>query len=91
MAMTNGKCMCNEGFLQRAGKDRVTRESVPEIRAPLVHDCEYIQQRNRLISLAWSMAGREHYSGETYSAAFIRHMDELWARRKEGVLEVGDV
>lgn len=84
MAVTDGKCNCGEGFIQRAHTDLKTRERKPAIRAPLVHDCDYITTRNSLISVAELMVRQ---SGGK-DADFIRIMDELYQRSQRALMVV---
>lgn len=74
--LTNGKCQCNEGILQRAGKNDKTGEKLPEIRAPLVHDCDYIRQRDALIPAAMALADMRPPTW-TWDRAFHSAMNQL--------------
>lgn len=83
--MTKTMCNCDEGFIQLA---RISADGVKiaEVRAPLVHDCEYIASRNALIPAAERRADSQikHLDSvpraRAFTAPFMAAMDALWAK-----------
>jgi hypothetical protein len=80
-------CDCDEGFIQRAHVRH--GEAMPEIRAPLVHDCKYIAARNTMIPAAAKYAEMMtlHLEGDAKAIVlgfhFFREMERRWALHKE--------
>jgi hypothetical protein len=81
------QCDCDEGFIQRAYESN--GEKMPDLRAPLVHDCKYIQARNTMIPAAAKYAETMtlHLNGKAKTAVhdfhFFSEMDRRWALHKE--------
>ena len=91
--MDNRKCRCEEGIRHPVGKDPVTGERLAEVRAPPVHDCVYVAERNMLIpraeQFARMIAGPEPAGGKRpdwvirWNTAFCEEMGRLWAAEKQ--------
>lgn len=75
-------CNCDEGFVQRAGVSP-SGDPIPEIRAPMVHDCEYIRRRNAMIPAAERIAGGRPIKGDGgFSRRFMDAMEALWKQAR---------